>query len=247
MSKETSPFYMKMLWGDYTKATGHLGATEHGAYLMLQKHYWCSGRPLPDDDRVLWRIATCDSVDHWMSMRPTIAAFFEVADGHWRHIELEKLMQETISTINKNSKRSRDAARVRWERERQRKEAMLEHVPEQCLSNASQSQSHSQSQSDNNQRECDAPQGVAPRARGSRLSPDWKPTDADIEYATKLGLNVATISEKFRDHWLAATGAKAVKLDWSAAWRIWCRNEIEFASRRPGGATPPPGSRPKFN
>lgn len=98
-------------------------------------------------------------------------------------------------------------------------------------------------------RESRAADAAIARKVGSRLSPDWMPTEADREYAAKigLGLSVAMIADKFRDHWLAATGSKAVKRDWAAAWRTWCRNEIEFASRRLGGATPPPGSRPKFN
>jgi hypothetical protein len=94
----------------------------------------------------------------------------------------------------------------------------------------------------------DASPSAAPtRKQGSRMSPDWMPTDADIEYAAKLGFEKwVTLADKFRDHWLAATGPKAVKLDWSAAWRTWCRNEVEFAKARQP-ATPPPGSRPRFN
>lgn len=30
--------------------------------------------------------------------------------------------------------------------------------------------------------------------------------------------------EKFADHWHAATGRNATKLDWQAAWRNWFRN-----------------------
>jgi hypothetical protein len=95
-------------------------------------------------------------------------------------------------------------------------------------------------------REDASPSAAPTRKQGSRLSPDWQPSDADVAYATNLKLNPATISEKFRDHWLAATGPKAVKLDWSAAWRTWCRNEVEFAKARQP-ATPPPGQRPRFN
>lgn len=44
---------------------------------------------------------------------------------------------------------------------------------------------------------------------------------------------------KFLDHWTAASGANAVKRDWTAAWRNWMRKAAEWA---PGGARASPGS-----
>ena len=43
--------------------------------------------------------------------------------------------------------------------------------------------------------------------------------------------------EKFRDHWAAATGHTAMKLDWQAAWRMWVRRSVEFVPK--GGKEPP--------
>lgn len=37
--------------------------------------------------------------------------------------------------------------------------------------------------------------------------------------------HVRLVAEKFRDHWLSASGQKGVKLDWEATWRNWVRNE----------------------
>jgi hypothetical protein len=41
-------------------------------------------------------------------------------------------------------------------------------------------------------------------------------------------VDAAALMEAFRDHWTAATGQKAVKRDWDAAWRTWVRNSIQF-------------------
>jgi len=75
---------------------------------------------------------------------------------------------------------------------------------------------------------------VTPR-RGCRLSPDWRPSEFDLAYAAKLGFSpTATdrIAEKFRNYWLAKTGAQATKLDWPATWRNWLLAEAE---RNPPG------------
>lgn len=73
---------------------------------------------------------------------------------------------------------------------------------------------------------------AAKERRGSRLPADWSPTSADIAYAIRehefSQREIDRLGEAFRDHWHAATGQKAVKLDWSAAWRTWCRNERTF-------------------
>jgi len=44
-------------------------------------------------------------------------------------------------------------------------------------------------------------------------------------------------TDKFRDHWHAASGRNATKLDWDRAWRNWLRNAAERLGRshRAGG------------
>jgi hypothetical protein len=63
-----------------------------------------------------------------------------------------------------------------------------------------------------------------PAQRGSRLSADWHPTPTDIEFARAKGMHparVETEAERFRNFWLAKSGAGATKLDWPATWRNW--------------------------
>lgn len=93
MVARSANYFMAMFWGDYVRDTGHLNNAEHGAYLMLIKHYWCSQMALPDDDSKLWRIACCNSPKGWRKLRSVIAPFFQVSDGVWRHkrIDIELL------------------------------------------------------------------------------------------------------------------------------------------------------------
>lgn len=51
----------------------------------------------------------------------------------------------------------------------------------------------------------------------------------------KYKINGRAETEKFVDHWLAASGQRAIKRDWVAAWRNWMRNAAEFAAARPNG------------
>jgi uncharacterized protein YdaU (DUF1376 family) len=76
---------MPLYWGDYARDTGHLDALGHGAYLMLIKHYWCTGKPLIDNDDMLWRIACCSSPKEWLSIRARIVSLFFVGDDHRLH------------------------------------------------------------------------------------------------------------------------------------------------------------------
>ena len=66
--------------------------------------------------------------------------------------------------------------------------------------------------------------------RGARLSEDWQPSASDLNEAGKIGLRLYEIDNeipKFRDYWHSRAGPNAVKRDWSATWRNWCRKAME--------------------
>ena len=67
-----------------------------------------------------------------------------------------------------------------------------------------------------------------------------------VAWARKEVPNVdgRTETEKFMDHWKAASGATSRKKDWVAAWRNWMRNADERLGRNGGGyrTTDKPGT-----
>ena len=67
------------------------------------------------------------------------------------------------------------------------------------------------------------------KSRSIRLPDDWMPSIDDLAKAHELLLatQVTPEIEKFRDYWHARAGPGAVKRDWSATWRNWCRKAAE--------------------
>lgn len=77
--------WMPLYVPDYRADTAHLGALEHGIYLLLIMHYWQTGS-LPDDDRKLARIA-CATDTEWRRSKSTIEKFFTPG---WKHGRIEE-------------------------------------------------------------------------------------------------------------------------------------------------------------
>lgn len=215
--------WMPIYWGDYSKDTGHLDATLHGAYLMLTKHYWCTGRPLPDDDSQLWRVACMASVGQWRKVRGVLEKFFSVSDGVWRHGRIESEM----ALAAKRQAKAKHAAGIRWANA----PSMLKHCPIDAIHN---SPSPSQKKEEESER--------AMRS-GSRLPEDWQPSEEDRAFAGDFDIDMEATASVFRDYWHGVAGAKGRKADWAGTWRNWVRREA--ASKKPSArAYPPPNPTP---
>lgn len=73
------------------------------------------------------------------------------------------------------------------------------------------------------------------RGRGTRLSADWMPTQADLNFAVSHGWSEAAIeceTLKFRNHWTSKTGRDAAKLNWPGTWQNWVLNARIPANER---------------
>jgi len=85
------------------------------------------------------------------------------------------------------------------------------------------------------------PAARAAPTRGHRLPADWVlPKDwgdwALAEYPQWTAQKVRREGASFRDHWMAKSGKDAVKLDWLATWRNWCRSGIAHRDDPKSGA-----------
>jgi uncharacterized protein YdaU (DUF1376 family) len=94
---------MKLRWmpldvADYRADTAHLGALEHGVYLLLIMHYWQTGS-LPDDDEKLARICCCTRTE-FRRVRSTVEAFFLPG---WKHKRIEQELEKARKISEKRS------------------------------------------------------------------------------------------------------------------------------------------------
>jgi hypothetical protein len=82
-----------------------------------------------------------------------------------------------------------------------------------------------------------SPLGSPPAAkRGTRLPQDWTLPDDWLAWSRDEGLSEAQArreADRFRDYFHAASGQKAVKSDWKAAWRNWVRQAVDHAEAHP--------------
>jgi uncharacterized protein YdaU (DUF1376 family) len=100
---------MPLYVADYIADTGHLSATEHGAYLLLIMHYWQNGS-LPVDDVRLARIARMTQKE-WAKSCATIAAFF--SDG-WGHKRIDEELARAEQITNKRKAAGIAGAEARY-------------------------------------------------------------------------------------------------------------------------------------
>lgn len=70
--------------------------------------------------------------------------------------------------------------------------------------------------------------------RGTRIPDDFEVTEKMQQWARENVPSVDTRFEtqRFINHWTAASGSKAVKRDWVATWRNWMLNEKKYAAER---------------
>jgi uncharacterized protein YdaU (DUF1376 family) len=212
---------MPLYIGDFLADTMHLGATERGIYISLIIHCWQHGS-IPRDKRKLARIAACDS-RLWWQYRRTVLQFFDVVDAstmQHRRVNTELHRYAELSNKRKAAAKHMHAGKA----------ASAEHLH-------TPSPSPSPSPTTVEAKEASTVVALAAK-RGSRLVPDWYPSSADLKFAADLGLRLFEVDNevnKFADYWHARAGPGAVKRDWSATWRNWCRKAIEDKGK--GNAT----------
>jgi hypothetical protein len=75
--------------------------------------------------------------------------------------------------------------------------------------------------------------------RGTRIADDWMPNVLEAKAEGLTDIDIEREAARFRDYWKSRAGSVAVKHDWSATWRNWCRNAADKLGRpRPSASTP---------
>jgi len=211
---------MQLYVADYLGDTRHLTTEQHGAYLLLLMAMWRADGVLPDDPAKLARITGLTAAK-WRRISDDVLAFFTPCEGG---ITQQRLAAELAIANEKSQKRSQSGkAGARAKALKTNKLASA---------NASRLLKHSPEPEPELKKEKATPS----QKKGSRLAPDWRPSEADLAFATGQNMTIEEIrreADQFRDYWIARPGAGGVKLDWPATWRTWCRNRRTGASPSP--------------
>lgn len=145
--------------GDYARDTSQLSMTEHGAYINFMRHYYGTGKSIPDSRRYF--IAGAFSPEEQQACDAVLNEYFYQEDGHWLHERIEKELKTQKEISEKNSQKAKKAAEARWRKSNSdapsnapsmpqaMQQASAEHASSISSSNA-QSQSQSQLSDESN-------------------------------------------------------------------------------------------------
>lgn len=80
-----------------------------------------------------------------------------------------------------------------------------------------------------------------PETEGTRIHPDWKPTDEQVTQAIVDqpawdAAEVARQARKFRNHWLSKPGDAALRTNWDLTWENWVLSHDPSKDRSAGAA-----------
>lgn len=214
--------WMPLHIADYLADTGHLTATEHGAYLLLIMHYWQNGA-LPENERVIARVAKL-SVAQWEESRDVLAMLF---GPNWTHKRIDAELSKADDIIEKR----RAAAEARYGKGKNKPDASHMQMDSTCSDTGVPPTTDNLSSSLRSEEK--AP---APRKRACRMPDDFQP---DLDFAIGEGLSHSEANleaAKIRD-W-SKSSPNGAKLDWPATWRSWVRRVISDR-KRPHQQAPP--------
>lgn len=233
--------YFKRNIGDYHKKAGRLTMLEHGAYTLLLDACYDRERFPTMEEAIDWCWAR--SQEEIAAVTFVLSKFFDLVDG----LYVQARIQDEINAYHAMALKNKEIAEKR-EADKRTKRGLdsTKRVPvvhEPAPNQEPLTTNQEPKDQDQDQKICAATAApaqveeskgttdpVQPKAsKGARLAKDWTLPEAwrtwALEARAELGsAGVDLEADKFRDHWHAATGAKATKADWLATWRNWIRN-----------------------
>ena len=215
------------LWTDaYLADCEHLSEVEHGRYLLLLIAMWRNSNcKVPNDDQWLARKFKKTAEEVEKDLRPIIKEFCRTSK-YW--IWQPRLTRERAFVLDR-SKKQADRANQRWNKEKDTSHGNAD------AGNAAAGIAPTPTPTPTpTKNKIDSPQSVTssprtPAKTGTRWPPnqpvprDWLRIGYEARAAANLPpTDIALAATEFTNHWTAASGRAATKLDWLATWRNWC-------------------------
>jgi uncharacterized protein YdaU (DUF1376 family) len=237
------PFYI----GDYLRDTTHLTTEQHGAYFLLILNYWNRGKPLPDDDAHLSRVAGL-TVDAWKVHRPTLVEFFDVRENSWFHGRIEEELTKAIKRAEDKSEAGKKGAAVRYGRANS--SAIAELVTDASRSHSSaiagasqkESQTHAPSQSSSSSSSSSSshsnasPQEITKDTRGSGEPPCglYEAISFGAEHGIKEEVVQAWVFVSAKNNWQTVKNGTSRSIsNWKQALKAFAKSYQPPPTRDP--------------
>lgn len=99
--------YYKRHLGDYAAATRHLSMLEHGAYTLLLDLYYITEKPLPTEERAVYRLVGARSKEEREAVSQVLQEFFELRPDGWHQTRCD----EELTAKQAKSERNREIGR----------------------------------------------------------------------------------------------------------------------------------------
>lgn len=107
--------YYKKNIGDYRSATAHLSLLEHGVYNWLLDTYYLNEKPLPLNERELFRLALARTEEEKNAVRDILAEFFVETENGWVHNRCESEVKAYHAKAETNRKNGGNGGRPKKE------------------------------------------------------------------------------------------------------------------------------------
>jgi len=227
------PWY-KRFPADFVNGTLHMNLEQKGAYSVCIDLIFDRGGPIDDNPQWIARACGC-SLRKWKLLREYLISQGNLTENNGtlcnkRAIAMLETSVKDARKLSENGmKGARKAAENRAVYNENNKLASKGHVKLNMHTRGQRLDSNKEVTSVTSK---GADSGREKRdARGSRISDDWRVSGEGQSFASEKGFSagqVIELAEQFLDHWKSVSGAKGIKRDWEATWRVWCRNDIKF-------------------
>lgn len=194
------PFHI----GDYISHTSHLSDAEDLAYRRMIDLYYQSEQPFTDIEFVARRVKSTTEI-----VSVLLSDFFVKSEDGWRN----KRADEEIAKYHAKAESARNANKAKLAKKSELKPALKSETNQDATKN--------QEPITNNHIIDSAKAPKAKRLDITVLPIEW------FEFCkeTRPDLKPHDVFDQFKDYWVAQGGQKGAKLDWTATWRNWVRNQ----------------------
>jgi uncharacterized protein YdaU (DUF1376 family) len=205
--------YYKFNIADWHLATSHLSLEEEAVYFKLINFYYDSESPIPLETQSVIRRLRLGSQKETVGL--VLQEFFVLQEDGWHHLRCDDEIQKYHHKAEINQKVGKLGGRPKKINDLDNNPQITQTV----------SKNNPQITLTTNHKPLTSI-GVAKATKGTRFDLVAIPEEWVLFCRKERSdLNPSVVFDGFRDYWVSVAGSKGVKLDWTATWRNWIRNQ----------------------